>query len=128
MPPTRWWSGVSDSVCEPTRIVAVRHGETAWNAVSRMQGHQDIALNDVGRAQAQCVAAALRDEGIDAIYASDLQRAFETAQAISQVIGAPIVADPGLRERAFGDFETLTPCRHRGPLAPGGAPVARARS
>jgi probable phosphoglycerate mutase len=54
------------------------------------------------------VAAALRDEGIHAIYASDLQRAFETAQAISQVIGAPIVADPGLRERAFGDFETLT--------------------
>jgi len=108
MPPARWWSGVSDGVSQATRIVAVRHGETAWNAVSRMQGHQDIALNDVGRAQAQCVAAALRDEGIDAIYASDLQRAFETAQAISQVIGAPIVADPGLRERAFGEFETLT--------------------
>ena len=67
---------------EATRIVAVRHGETAWNAVSRMQGHQDIALNDVGRAQARSVATALRDEGIHAIYASDLQRAFETAQAI----------------------------------------------
>jgi len=99
---------VSDGVSQATRIVAVRHGETAWNAVSRMQGHQDIALNDVGRAQACSVAAALHDEGIDAIYASDLQRAFETAQAISRVISAPVVADPGLRERAFGNFETLT--------------------
>ncbi len=91
-----------------TRIVAVRHGETAWNVDTRLQGHQDIALNATGRWQAERVARALADEGIAAIYTSDLQRAFDTAQAISRVTGVPVVSDRRLRERAFGDFETLT--------------------
>ena len=103
-----WSCGACERVSVATRIVAVRHGETAWNVDTRLQGHQDIALNATGRWQAECVARALADEGIVAIYTSDLQRAFDTAQAISRVIGVPVVSDRRLRERAFGGFETLT--------------------
>ena len=58
-----------------TRIVAIRHGETAWNVDTRIQGQLDIPLNDTGRWQAQRLAQALADEGIGAVYASDLLRA-----------------------------------------------------
>jgi probable phosphoglycerate mutase len=67
-----------------TRILAVRHGETAWNVDTRIQGQIDIPLNDHGRWQAQQLAKALVDEDIHAIYASDLSRALHTAQAVAQ--------------------------------------------
>jgi len=60
---------------EMTRLVLVRHGETAWNRETRIQGHTDIPLSDHGRWQAQQVGKALREEGLRAIYSSDLQRA-----------------------------------------------------
>ena len=89
-----------------TRIVAIRHGETAWNASTRIQGHTDIPLNDHGQRQAQLLAQALAQaDPIDAIYSSDLKRALATAQALSQQTGAHLVTHVGLRERAFGDFE-----------------------
>jgi len=91
-----------------TRIIAVRHGETAWNADSRMQGQIDIALNATGRWQAQRLARALAEEPLDAIYASDLSRAFDTARAVAALTGHAVVADTGLRERAFGHFEGET--------------------
>lgn len=91
-----------------TRIVAIRHGETAWNVDTRIQGHLDIPLNDTGRWQAQRAARALIDEGISAIYSSDLLRALETAEAIGQAVSMPVVADARLRERAFGVFEAHT--------------------
>lgn len=90
---------------QAVRIIAIRHGETAWNALGRIQGHTDIGLNDNGRAQAQQVAKALGGEALDAIYSSDLQRAWQTAQAIAAVTAAPLHAEPGLRERCFGSFE-----------------------
>ena len=63
-----------------TRIVAIRHGETAWNASTRIQGHTDIPLNDHGHRQVQLLAQALAEaEPIDAVYSSDLQRAHATA-------------------------------------------------
>ena len=64
---------------EATRIIAIRHGETTWNADGRVQGHTDIGLSDTGRAQAQRLAQALagRDR-LDAIYSSDLARARDT--------------------------------------------------
>jgi len=89
-----------------TRIVAIRHGETAWNASTRIQGHTDIPLNDHGQRQAQLLAQALAQaDPMDAIYCSDLQRALATAQALSEQTGARLVTHVGLRERAFGDFE-----------------------
>lgn len=93
---------------QATRIIAIRHGETAWNVDTRLQGHLDIALNEVGVWQAQRTAKALVGEPIDAIYASDLQRAWQTAQAIAEVANCPLTPHTGLRERGFGEFEGLT--------------------
>ncbi len=92
-----------------TRILAIRHGETAWNVDTRIQGHLDIPLNDSGLQQARCLAQALaeRDE-LHAIYASDLSRAHVTAQTIAGQIGLSVTPHPGLRERAFGDFQGRT--------------------
>ena len=75
---------------------------------TRIQGHLDIALNDTGHWQARQVARALADEPLAAVYTSDLQRAHATAQAIAQASGAPLVAEPGLRERRFGELEGRT--------------------
>lgn len=93
---------------DATRIIAIRHGETAWNVDTRIQGHMDIPLNDTGQWQAQRVAQALAGEPIAAIYASDLQRADVTARAIAAVSGTPVASHSGLRERHFGQFEGKT--------------------
>lgn len=93
---------------QATRIIAIRHGETAWNVDTRLQGHLDIALNTKGLWQAGQAARALADEPIAAIYASDLLRAWHTASAIAQSSGAPQVASQNLRERCFGCFEGKT--------------------
>jgi len=93
---------------DATRIVAVRHGQTDWNAGQRIQGHTDIPLNDAGRLQARQLAAALVDERFDAVYASDLARAQQTADALTPLSGTAVLTDVGLRERCFGDFEGLS--------------------
>lgn len=95
-----------------TRIIAIRHGETAWNADTRIQGHADIPLNDTGRWQADRLARALADEPIHAVYSSDLSRALETACAIARthpdLTGRPPRQVQALRERCFGMFEGKT--------------------
>ncbi len=89
-----------------TRIIAIRHGETAWNASARIQGHTDIPLNPHGQQQAKRLATALaQDDTIEAIHSSDLQRAHATALALAERTGAPLHTHVGLRERSFGDFE-----------------------
>ena len=93
---------------QTTRIVAIRHGHTAWNADWRLQGQTDIPLDDQGRAQAARLAPALREEGLVAVASSDLGRALHTAQALAAPLGLPVIVDPGLRERCFGIFEGLT--------------------
>ncbi len=97
---------------QATRLIAVRHGQTAWNADTRIQGQTDIALNERGLWQAQRVARALADEGLQHIYASDLQRAHATALAIAGHAREPsarsVRLHPGLRERRFGHFEGQT--------------------
>lgn len=90
-----------------THLVLIRHGETAWNAERRLQGHIDIALNVEGMRQAAALARALRRETFNAMYASDLQRAHQTAVAIAQRQGQTVQIDAGLRERCFGGFEGL---------------------
>jgi len=91
-----------------TRVIAIRHGETAWNVDTRIQGQLDIPLNDTGRWQARRMAQALAHEPLQAIYASDLGRAHQTASALAEVAGLPVHADIGLRERGFGIFQGLT--------------------
>ncbi|MES2887705.1 MAG: histidine phosphatase family protein [Pseudomonadota bacterium] len=91
-----------------TRVVAIRHGETAWNVEGRIQGHLDVPLNAEGRWQAAQLAQALVPEGIDVVYTSDLRRALETAEAVVAVGGQPLVTDVGLRERDFGEFQGQT--------------------
>ena len=93
---------------EPTRIIAIRHGETTWNVDARIQGHLDVPLNDTGRRQAALLAQALADEPIAAIYASDLSRAWETAQCLARALDVDVTSEKGLRERCFGDFEGKT--------------------
>jgi probable phosphoglycerate mutase len=93
---------------EATRILAIRHGQTAWNAAARIQGHTDIALDDVGQWQAQRLAAALADEELQAVYSSDLARARQTAAPLAARAGLELRVDAGLRERAFGEFEGLS--------------------
>ena len=91
-----------------TRIIAIRHGETAWNVETRLQGHLDISLNTRGQWQAAQVAQTLADEDIDVIYASDLLRAWQTAKAVAKSTAAPLHAHQGLRERGFGSFQGKT--------------------
>ena len=91
-----------------TRIIAIRHGETAWNVATRVQGHVDIGLNERGRWQAQRVAQALADEPISAIYASDLLRAWDTARAIADSTGQALQTHEGLRERGYGVLQGKT--------------------
>lgn len=94
---------------DATRIIAIRHGETAWNVDTRIQGQLDVPLNETGRWQAQRLARALAArEPIDVVYSSDLLRAWETARAVSETTGAPVVTDEGLRERGFGVFQGKT--------------------
>ncbi|MBN3818479.1 histidine phosphatase family protein [Paraburkholderia sp. Se-20369] len=93
-----------------TQILFIRHGETAWNRIKRIQGHIDIPLADTGLAQAQRLAARLAREArdgarIDAIYSSDLMRAQQTAQPAADALGLPLVLRDGLRERAYGVFQ-----------------------
>ncbi|MGZ5200936.1 MAG: histidine phosphatase family protein [Telluria sp.] len=90
-----------------TKILLIRHGETAWNAERRLQGHLDIALNPEGERQAGLLAGALAGERIDAIISSDLLRARQTAQALARAHGLPVQVDRLLRERCYGGFEGL---------------------
>jgi probable phosphoglycerate mutase len=91
-----------------TTILLIRHGETAWNAVRRLQGHIDIPLNEEGQRQAGALAQALAAERIDAIVSSDLQRAMQTAQAVAgHYDSVTLETDAELRERCYGVFEGM---------------------
>jgi len=91
-----------------TTILLIRHGETSWNAVRRLQGHTDIPLNDEGARQANALAQALAAEQVDVLVSSDLQRAMQTAQAVAdQYDGLDVQTDDQLRERCYGVFEGM---------------------
>ena len=95
---------------EPTRLVLIRHGQTAWNLATRIQGHSDEPLNEHGHWQAAQTAQVLADADFAAIYTSDLARARDTALALARAQPAALapVDVPGLRERHFGSFEGAT--------------------
>jgi len=92
-----------------TELVVVRHGETEWNAEGRIQGHQDVLLNERGKQQADAVARRLAGESLDACYCSDLKRTLRTAGPIAEAVGVSVVADSRLREWKLGVLECLLP-------------------
>jgi len=91
-----------------TKLILVRHGETIWNAEKKFQGHTDIVLSAVGLEQASLLADRLALEKIAAVYSSDLNRAFVTAETVARRHGLPVTGLPALREIKFGDWEGLT--------------------
>jgi probable phosphoglycerate mutase len=92
-----------------TTLLLVRHGETDWNADGRLQGQTDRPLSEYGRRQARQLAEELAGEEFDAIYASDLSRARETAEIVGARLGLPVALDSDLREKDWGTWEGLTP-------------------
>ncbi|MBU0491193.1 MAG: histidine phosphatase family protein [Chloroflexi bacterium] len=94
-----------------TRIILVRHGQTAWNREVRFRGQVDVPLNDVGHAQAQAVARTLRVAGwlIAAVYSSPLSRAIETARPTADALGLPMQPEPGLLDINYGEWGGLSP-------------------
>ena len=91
-----------------TKLVLIRHGETAWNAEHRIQGQLDIPLSPLGILQSARLAECLANEPIDAVYSSAQSRAWLTATPLAARLGLDIIAEPRLRERSFGIFEGLT--------------------
>ncbi|AQP44203.1 histidine phosphatase family protein [Tessaracoccus flavus] len=89
-----------------TQLVVLRHGETDWNRDRRFQGHADIPLNDAGRQQAVKLRSALAQWHFDAVYASPLSRALETAQLVRP--GSHVVTDPRLSEIDVGSWAGLS--------------------
>jgi probable phosphoglycerate mutase len=83
----------------------LRHGETHWNRQRRTQGQTDSELNDLGRAQAERAAAALRGQSILRIVASPLRRAHETAKAVAAAVDVDVMLDPDLMECHLGDHQ-----------------------
>lgn len=86
------------------RLLLVRHGESEWNALGRLQGQADPPLSKLGRRQAAHAAARLVDQGIDVIVSSDLQRAIDTAGALAASVGLPVAARKDLREVDLGSW------------------------
>ena len=89
-------------------LVLLRHGRTAWNAEGRAQGHTDVPLDAIGRAQAAAVAPVIAALRPSFVWSSDLARAAETAEVVAAACGLPVVRDPRLREYDMGERSGLT--------------------
>ncbi len=85
----------------------VRHGQTVWNTLGKTQGHGDSPLTNLGVSQAENLGEALKDFPIDIVYSSDLGRAVQTAEIISEKLGKKSVPTPLLREMGFGIWEGM---------------------
>lgn len=89
------------------RLILVRHGATDWNGERRWQGQADPPLNARGLEQAAALAQVLQGSGMSALYSSDLQRACQTAEALSLASGLPLNLEPRLREVHLGEWQGL---------------------
>ncbi|MCK4648657.1 histidine phosphatase family protein [bacterium] len=90
-----------------TKIILVRHGQTAWTSVNRIQGWLDIKLNEKGLKQAKRIATELKRKKIDAIYSSELSRAYETAKIIAKPHKLRVKKDINLNELNQGKWQGL---------------------
>jgi broad specificity phosphatase PhoE len=91
------------------RLILVRHGETEWNVTLQYQGQANVPLNMRGRNQARRIAERLRNAGAIKLYASDIVRAWQTAEVIGDMIGLTPQSMRELREIDVGQWEGLTP-------------------
>ncbi|MGH3446843.1 MAG: histidine phosphatase family protein [Nocardioidaceae bacterium] len=101
-------AGPSGEPPQPRRLVLWRHGRTEWNRVGRAQGHADISLDVLGRAQAERAAPLLASYEPAFLWSSDLARARETAEHLVALTGQELVLDERLREKDVGAREGLT--------------------
>jgi len=93
-----------------TRIILIRHGQTAWNKVERIRGQVEIPLDETGLVQAEATARRVVAEWQPlAVYCSPLQRAVQTAQPIARRLGLGIQPVPGLNDMDFGQWQGLSP-------------------
>lgn len=90
------------------RLILVRHGQTEWNQLGRIQGRTDIPLNDTGIMQARAAGEWLSQRRIDAVYSSPMQRAFDTATEIARPHGLPVISLDDIIEIDFGLWEEKT--------------------
>ena len=90
------------------RFILVRHGETPWNVTGQYQGQADIPLSERGRAQAEALGKRFETIHVDEIFASPLQRAYDTARPISEATGRPIHVVDALKELDFGQWDGHT--------------------
>jgi broad specificity phosphatase PhoE len=91
-----------------TIILIARHGQSDWNAAKRWQGHADRPLTEKGREQAHALAARLAHIELDAVYASDLRRALDTAIVVAESQAIDVHVEPDLREVDVGSWSGLT--------------------
>lgn len=89
------------------KIYMIRHGQTDWNKVKKLQGQVDIPLNEYGRRLAIETAPALAEVPFDIVYTSPLMRARETAELVIGGRDIPIIEEPRIREISFGAYEGL---------------------
>lgn len=90
------------------KVILIRHGETDWNREQIFRGRIDVALNEVGLAQAKAVGASLKDIQIDAIYSSPLGRAFETARIVGEDRNCEVKVEEGFIDIDFGRWQGLS--------------------
>jgi alpha-ribazole phosphatase len=98
----------ADAAAQRTRIYLARHGELVTSSEWRFVGHMDVALNTTGIRQFEVLAERLRDEQIEAVYSSDLQRTVQSARIVAECFGLTPVARSELREIHLGAWEGLT--------------------
>lgn len=91
-----------------TKLYLIRHGQSEWNELNKIQGQKNTSLTNLGKEQARSLANRLTSESIDMIYTSDLNRAYDTAKIISEQIDKPLSSSEFIREINFGPWEGLT--------------------
>ncbi len=90
------------------KLYIIRHGQTDWNIAKKIQGRQDIPLNERGRHQADCLKKAMAPRPVTAVFSSPQIRAVETAKAVASSSGAPVIPVENLMEINYGSWEGKT--------------------